>query len=285
LPDDRRPEGAGALRINVRRLVDAYVEHDLLTYASAISFQVLSAIVPFLLFGFGLLGFLSLEDVWRRELAPDLERNVSDAAFTVIDDVVETALESQQLFWVTAGFVLALWQISGAVRAVMGALNTLYRAPARRPWRRRMGVSLALGLGVGACFLLAIAVVTLVPLLYGDLGPVGNSAAFAARWALAGVLLLAVVALLVHFAPERHQPIAWVSFGSGLIMVAWLAMSGAFGFYLREIASYGSVFSNLATIVVLIGYLYASAVIFLGGVQVDALVRERRDEASTMLRD
>ena len=32
-------------------------------------------------------------------------------------------------------------------------------------------------------------------------------------------------------------------------------------------------FSSLATVVVLIGYRYASAVVFLGGVQVDALVR------------
>jgi membrane protein len=246
---------------------------------------VLSAIVPFLLFGVGLLGFLSLEDVWRRELAPDLEPNVSGAAFTVIDDVVETALDSRRLFWVTAGFALALWQISGAVRAVMGALNTLYRAETRRSWRRRMGVSLVLGLGVAACFLLAIAVLTLAPLLHGDLGTAGNVASAAARWALTGALLLAAVALLVHFAPERHQPIGWVSFGSGLIMVAWLTMSAGFGLYLREVASYGSVFSNLATIVVLIGYVYASSVIFLGGVQVDALVRERRDRASTMLPD
>jgi membrane protein len=146
-----------------------------------------------------------------------------------------------------------------------------------------MGVSLVLGLGVGACFLLAIAVLTLVPLLHGDLGAAGNAAAAAARWALTGGLLLAAVALLIHFAPEQHQPIGWVSFGSGMIMVAWLAMSAGFGFYLREIASYGSVFSNLATIVVLIGYVYASVVIFLGGVQVDALVRERRENASTML--
>jgi hypothetical protein len=43
----------------------------------------------------------------------------------------------------------------------------------------------------------------------------------------------------------------------------------------REIASYASIFGSLATIVVLIGYLYASSVIFLGGVQVDALHREQ----------
>jgi membrane protein len=262
----------------VRRIRDAFIEHELLTFASAISFQILSAIVPFVLFCFGLLGFLSLEGVWRDELGPDVKATVSNASFTVIDDVVQTALTEKQVFWVTAGFLLALWEISGAVRAVMGALNRQYRCTPRRSWKRRMAVSTALGLAIGACFLAAFAVVMVTPLLYGDLGIAGNAALFVARWAAAGLLLLLAVALLVHFAPERDQPIRWVSAGSTLVIVAWLVMSAAFGFYLREIADYDSVFSNLATVVVLIGYLYASALCFLGGVQVDALVRERLAE-------
>jgi membrane protein len=257
--------GRRSLRRGLRALVDAYVENDLLTYASAISFQVLSAIVPFLLFCFGLLGFLSLEDVWREDLAGELRPNVSGAAFTVIDDVVETALDSRQLFWVTAGFLIALWQVSGAVRAVMGAMNRIYADPTTRSWGRRMLVSFALGLAVGACFLAAIVVGSFSPLLYGDVGPLLSVLLFLARWAVVGALLLVAVAVLVHYAPERHQPIGWVSFGSLLIMFACV--------YLRDVADYGSVFSNLATVVVLIGYLYATAVVFLGGVQVDALVR------------
>ncbi|MEA3136042.1 MAG: rane protein [Thermoplasmata archaeon] len=94
-----------------------------------------------------------------------------------------------------------------------------------------------------------------------------------ARWAAAGALLLLAVGLLLHYAPERHQPLEWVSLGSLVIIVAWLAMSAAFGFYLTEVASYGSVFGPLATVVVLMGYLYFSTVIFLGGVQLDALAR------------
>ena len=53
-------------------------------------------------------------------------------------------------------------------------------------------------------------------------------------------------------------------------------MSIGFGVYLRDVADYNSIFGGLATVVVLIAYLYASAVVFLGGVQVDALVRDGR---------
>jgi membrane protein len=268
LPGSRR-----RLRANLRRFVDAYAENDLLTYASAISFQTLTSLVPFLLFGFGLLGFLHLDDVWSRELAPQIKANVSDAAFAFADEVVRKALTSRQVFWITAGFLIALWEVSGAVRAVMGALNTVYGLETRRSWTRRMLVSTALALAVGACWLAAIAVVVVGPLVYGDVDGVLAAVLFLARWAVAGALLLLAVAVLLHYAPERRSPLDWVTFGAVLIMAGWLLTSLGFGVYLRYIADYNSIFGGLATIVVLIAYLYGSAVVFLGGVQVDALLR------------
>jgi membrane protein len=260
-------------RAGLRRYVDAYVENDLLTYASAISFQILSAIVPFLLFAFGMLGFLHLEGVWSEDLAPDVKLAVSPTAFAFVDDTIRRALTEKQVFWVTAGFAIALWEVSGAVRAVMGALNRTYGIETQRSWGRRMGLSTVLALAVGACWLAAIAVVVLGPLLHGDApGPLA-ALLFLVRWGVAGTLLLIAVALLLHYSPERRRPLHWVTFGSVLIMAGWLAMSLGFGVYLREIADYNSIFGGLATVVVLIAYLYASALVFLGGVQLDALVR------------
>jgi membrane protein len=267
---------APASRARVRAFVDAYVEHDLLTFASAISFQILSSLVPFLLFAFGLLGFLHLDGVWRDELAPEIESGVSPAAFAFMDETIEKALTDRQVFWVSLGFLIALWEVSGAVRAVMGALNRIYRDETQRSWRRRMLISTALALVIGACWLGAIAVVVLGPLLYGDVEPVVGALLFVIRWGVAGALLLAAVAVLLHFAPERHQPLHWVTFGSVLIMAGWIAMSIGFGVYLRDVADYNSIFGGLATVVVLIAYLYASAVVFLAGVQIDGLVRNGR---------
>jgi membrane protein len=264
-----------AARRRVRELIDCYVEHDLLTFASAISFQLLSSLVPLLLFGFGLLGFLHLDGVWQDELAPQIKPNVSQTAFAMMNEVADKTLSSKQGFWVTAGFVIALWELSGAVRAMMGALNTVYRQPTERSWRRRMALSTLLALVMGGCVLGAIAVVVVVPAAVGDVSPAVGALLFLGRWAVAAALLLLAVAVVLHYAPEIEQPLHWVTRGTLLIMGGWVVMSIGFGIYLRDIASYNSVFGSLATIVVLIAYLYAAAVVFLGGVQVDALARGR----------
>ncbi len=260
-------------RAKVRRLIDGYADNDLLTYASAISFQVMSSLVPLILFAVGLLGFFDLEGVWRDELAPQIEPTVSQPAFALMDDVVTNVFEARTIFWVTAGFVLALWEISGAVRAVMGAVNRVYECPSRRSWTRRMLVSTALGLAVGACLLGAAAVVLITPLLYGDVAPGLAVLLLVLRWAAAAALVLLGVALLLHFGPEHTQPLGWVTRGTLMIMAGWLVMSAGFALYLRYVADYNSIFGGLASVVVLIAYLYAAAVVFLGGVQVDALIR------------
>jgi membrane protein len=257
----------------LREYAGAYEEHDLLTYASAISFQIITALVPALMFGFGLLGFLSLDNVWRDELAPDIRASVSKPAFAVIDDAVTKALTQHQLFWVSIGFAIALWQVSGGVRTVMGALNEVHGYSDGRTWVRRMATSLALALVLGACWLAAIAAVVLAPLLYGDVPPLLGLVLFLVRWSVAGVVLLLAVAVVLHYAPVREQPVRWVTRGALLIMGGWIVTSIAFGIYVRYIADYNSIFGSLATVVVLSAYLYVAAVVFLGGVQLDALAR------------
>jgi membrane protein len=83
------------------------------------------------------------------------------------------------------------------------------------------------------------------------------------------------VALVVHYGTATRQTLPWVSFGTGVVMAAWVAMSILFGFYATYVASYGSVFGHLATFFVLLLYVYASSIAFLVGIQVDACVRER----------
>jgi membrane protein len=270
--------------MDVRRLtkemLDGFERNDLLTYASAISFQVLTAIVPFLLFGLGVLGFLKLGAVWRTDLAPDVKVSVSHASYVVINNTVNHVIEKKQLFWLTGGFVLALWQVSGAVRAVMGALDGIYDCRRHRPFKERYVLSAWLSVAVGACLVASFGVARFVPLALGNPPLVLAILAFLARWFVSACFMALAVGLLAHFAPGVRRPLPWVSFGTGVVIVGWVGMSIGFGVYLTQIADYQSIFGHLATVIVVMAYLYASSVVFLGGLQLDAIVRSqmrRRD--------
>lgn len=260
-------------RALARDVVDGFERNDLLTYASAIAFQILTAIVPFLLFLLGLLGFLSLDEVWATDLAPEIRPHVARPVFSLIDDTARQVLEQRQLFWVTAGFLVALWQVSGAVRAVMGALDNVYGTRRHRPARERYPLSLGLAVAVGLLLVLAFSVVRFVPFVFDSAGAGLAVIEFLLRWLAAAGLLTLAVGLLMHYAPGVRRPLPWVTFGTGLVIGGWVAMSIGFGIYLTEIADYDSIFGHLATVIVLMAYLYAAAVVFVAGAQIDACVR------------
>ena len=279
--DSRSPherDGGTSLKTVVADVWQGFDTNDLQTSASALSFQVLTALVPGMLFVVGLLGFLGLESVWQDDVRPPFAEQVSPAVLKIADDTVSNVLGSQQLWWITIGAALAAWQLSGAVRATMGVLNRIYGTKETRGWKRRYGVSVALSVAVGALALLAVSTVFLIPLVDGDPSTALALVEGIGRWLVAGALTMLSVGLLVHFCPNREQQLGWVSLGAGLVVVGWLGMTGGFFLYLTRLASYGTVFGNLATIVVLLGYLYASAVVFLGGLRLDALLRERGGE-------
>jgi membrane protein len=251
----------------LREILDGFDRNDLLTFASAIAFQVFFALIPLVLFALGLMGGLGLQHVWTNDAAPKLQADMSGPAFTVLDTTVRKVLLQRQTFWMTFGAVITVWEISGAVRAVMDVFDRIYDADRKRAFKERYLVSIALSIGVGVLLLGAVALVQLGPLAVS--GPLALL-----RYPLAALLLLATVALLVRVAPATPQPAGWVSFGSIVVVVAWLGTSLVFTAYLTNVANYGSIFGNLATVIVIFEYLYLSSIAFLAGAQIDAIVRE-----------
>jgi membrane protein len=265
---------AMTLREAVRGVVRGYHEHDVLTFASAIAFQVLFAILPLALFGLGLLAGLGLQDQWTREWGPQVRDSMPPAAFRVVDDTVRRVLGERQVFWTTAGALLAIWKVSAATRAIMDVFDRIYGSRRPRSFAERMRVSLLLGTALAVLLVAAAGTVIL-----GDeaLAAVGldSPVILWLRWPLALTLLFGVVSLLVAYGPVEHQPVEWVTFGSTVVVAAWVGTSVVLSWYLTSVADYGSVFGALATVMVVLTYLYFASAAVLTGAELDALVRER----------
>ena len=63
---------------------------------------------------------------------------------------------------------------------------------------------------------------------------------------VAFVLLWAVIAMLLRWAPAKHVEFRWISIGSVLVILSWLGASLASGFYFRNIADFESTFGFVA---------------------------------------
>jgi membrane protein len=261
------------LRDLVREVVRRYDEHDVLTFAGSIAFQVLFAFIPLVLFGLGLLGGLGLESQWTHEWAPKVRGTMAPDVFKVVDETVRRVLHERQLFWTTIGAVIAVWKVSAATRGIMDVFDRIYGSRRERSFVERMRVSLLLGTAVAVLLLAAAASVILGDDLLRSAG-IDAGIILWLRWPVAIALLFAVVMLLVAYAPADRQPTRWVQFGAVVVVVAWVGTSVVLAWYLTSVADYGSVFGALATIVIALTYLYFATAAALTGAELDAMVRE-----------
>jgi membrane protein len=264
----------GSIRRTVHELAECFSEHALLTYASAISFRALVAIVPLTLLGLALLGAFGLEDVWTDTIAPALEDHLTQPVYNGIDFTVERVFSSDKASLIALATALVVWDMTWAVNAVMQALNRIHEVEERRPKLRRIGVAAGLGVAVVACLIGAVLVQAVAPSVTdGALDTVLSIA----RWPVAILLLWAAVTLLFRYAPAEKPEMRWASGGSLLVIATWLIASALFRGWVTEVADFKSATGSLTVFLVLTSYVMVSASIFLIGAEVDE--RARKQEA------
>jgi len=181
------------------------------------------------------------------------------------------------------GLVLAVWSASGYVSAFTRASNAIYDIAEGRPiWKTapvRLGVTVAtlLGLVVGA----VIVVVTgNVAEQVGKVFGLGHAAVRVwdiAKWPVLLLLVTLMLALLYWACPNVRQPrFRWISPGSALAVVIWLAASGGFAVYIANFASYNKTYGSLAGVIVFLVWLWISNLAVLLGAEFDAEIEHER---------
>jgi YihY family inner membrane protein len=255
-------------------------DNDLLSYGSSIAFQILYAVSPLVLVALAGLGVVGQRSLYARHIAPHLRRDMSHDAFRIVDTTARNVMTHKAGFWFSIGFLVILWGVSSAIRAMSQPLNLIVGAEEDRPlWERMLtsfGVALIVIVGVYGA-VLAVWAGRLVPTPSWWLAVL----VFCGRWGLAVGLLLGVGAALIRFVPAKKLPAAWVSVGSVLAAGSWIGATLVFTAYV-SLVSYTSLYGFFAIVVVLLAYLYYGSVSFLFGVVVDAQLRElvkRRERA------
>src|SRR5215210_2326706 len=131
-------------------VVGGFRRNGLANFAGAMAFREMLALIPFLLFLLSLLGFFDLQEVWKEDVAPEVEQNASEAAFKLVDDTVRQVLSQKQVWWLTVGLVLTVWELSAITRVTITALDRIYGYHRRRGLVEVLPRSLWLGVAM-AC--------------------------------------------------------------------------------------------------------------------------------------
>jgi membrane protein len=259
------------LKKYVQVWVRLFDEHELLTSAAAIALQTFVAMVALALLAIAVLGATGEERVWTKQIAPQIHPKVLPSVYAGIQETVLKVFSSSSTGLIALACALAVWEVSGAVRACMSALSKVYGTKDTRPWYIRFPISIALAVVLIAA-LAGTATLTL-GLRHAVHGGWAIPAA-AGRWLLTIVLLTLAFGILVRWAPAERRSTRWASGGAALVVIAWIVQSLIFDWYVRSLASYRSAVGSLTAVYLFTTYFYVGAIVLLVAIELDEQLRQ-----------
>jgi membrane protein len=273
----------------ITRLYVKAGEDNIFFLAGGIAFDVLFGAIPFLLMLVGIFGLvLSRVGGDPRKVVADYVLDILPPSPAVVDRtyrIVETVIAGRTSFGVV-GLVLFLWTSTRLIATLRSSLREIFDLPEERGIIEGKVFDVQMVLVAGTLFL-ANTGITLVLDTAQNLGIrlVGS------RWldvqtvqlvwgrVLAFVFILLMFLLIYRYLPRRRTPWRMAAVAAVFSALAWELLKGLFAVYILHAPSWQRVYGALVTPVIIVLWIYYSAVVFiLGGevAHVYELLRVRR---------
>lgn len=168
---------------------------------------------------------------------------------------------------------IALWIASRGTQAFMMAMNVAYNEREKRGLVKQNLIALALTVCLLMFSTLALVATVIVPAVIASLGIEGTRDWLIAllRWPLLAGFFMVALAVLYRLAPSRNDAKwRWVTPGSVVAVLLWLAASIAFSFYIGNFADYNQTYGSLGAVVGVLIWFWVSAFVVILGAELNA---------------
>lgn len=264
------------------RIIHALGHHNLTVVAAGVAFYFLLSVVPLLAAMVSIYGLVAdpalvQETVMSTaEVLPAEGRAVLESQLMRISSTTEESLS----LGVLTGIVLSLWSAAYGTNALMVGLNVAYATPETRHVVFRYVVSFALLAAGMIPALIGITALAVLPVALSSYGLQGfDPVVDFIRWPLLALGFMAYIALLYRWGPARpRQRTAWVTPGAVVATALWVAVSLGFSNYVSTFDAYTETYGSLAGVIVLLMWLWLTALVILVGAEVNAEIEHQTNE-------
>ncbi|MBQ2061257.1 MAG: YihY/virulence factor BrkB family protein [Oscillospiraceae bacterium] len=261
----------------IGRVVLRYYEHDVARDSAALTYYLLFAIFPLLIFISVLLGALAL----NVERITEFLSNVAPPAVAgIVENYLNYVSEntSSKLMWFS--LVFSIWFPMRATSCLMHSLRkALGYGPPKSIWLSTLRTLVFAVLLIGT-----IVVTTLLSMVGGRALhfvserveiPEGFITAWGyLRFVLMALVMATMLSALYMLAAGERLPLRRVLPGVISSLVAWLLVSMAFSYYVEHFAHYAEFYGSIATIVVVLLWLYWSGSVLIMGAELNGALIE-----------
>lgn len=267
-------------------------ERRLLGLSSEIAYNSMLSLFPAILAILTAIGLFqeSLQSTFR-QIALQLSKVAPDEVLVLVRDFAQEITQNKNRGLFSISFVAAIWIASGALNTVMTALDQIHQIPpqkARPFWKAKL-ISIALTIGTIILLVIASFLVFISDLILEFFVRESGLDFLLFVWqVLSWPLALWAVSSAFAFI-YRYGPSCWDSGtpmmpGAILAAVSWAVISALFRMYVANFGNYNQAYGAVGAVIVLMLWLYLSAVVVLVGEQLNVTVGDAmRSHSKTII--
>ncbi|MCU5746223.1 YihY/virulence factor BrkB family protein [Staphylococcus sp. SQ8-PEA] len=247
--------------------------------AAQLSYYFMLSLFPMLIFLLSIVPLVGVEPSTIKDMITEhVPPGYSKEASAIINDIMSNASGGV----LSIGLILALWSASNGMTQIMNAFNVAYDVEDNRNFIVSKLLSVLFTLAMVIVMPIAIILPTfgqqISDLLFGPLG-LGNQV----KWVFNLIrIILPILIVLVSFiilytlAPNVKIKLLSVIPGAIFSTIVFLVGSWLFGFYISNFANYSKTYGSLASIIILMLFLYIVGFIIIIGAEINAIFHQRK---------
>jgi membrane protein len=259
----------------LKRTYQDTVEDDAFGLAAQLAYYFFLALFPAILCVIALASFFPLHN-FTDEMVASLGRFAPAQMLALVREQMVRLAEGNHGGILSIGVLGAIWSSSAALVAIINAMNKAYDIEDSRPWWKVRIIAVLLTIGLALFIVLSFGLIIAGPQLADwlaakyALGGVFVWTWKILQWPLAFALVVTGIGLVYYFAPDAEQSWAWITPGSLVAAILWVAGSLAFRYYVVNFAGYESTYGAVTGVILLLLWFYLSGFVIILGAEVAA---------------
>ncbi|WP_034869111.1 YihY/virulence factor BrkB family protein [Clostridium lundense] len=266
--------------MNIKDLIQRILDDEIPALASQLSYSLLLAFFPFLIFLMTLVGFSSIDSEF---VLSEISRVLPNNAYELVHNTVLEILETKNTNLLSFGIIFTLWTASSGFRSVIKGINKAYDEKEKRSFFKVVLISIISTLGLGFLIIL-----TILLLVFGQIigyilaKKIGVSYLFEVIWNVIRYMIILfsmilIFALMYRYIPSRRLQWKEVIPGAIFATVGWVIASVGFAFYVNNFGNYSRVYGSIGAVIVLLTWLYLTSIIIIVGGEINAAIAFNKD--------
>jgi len=251
----------------ILRTAEGAGNHDVAHRAAAVAYYAFVSVFPLLLGIIAILGFVLPSINLQEELLKYVGENIPGAT-NILKQNIDSIIQSRGAVGVIS-IIIFFWGASAMFSAVHLSINRAWDISRYKPFFIRKARELGMALSTGILFLLSLGASALISILRGvfDMPAADLIIVNIGSRVVAFLLMMAVFLLLYKTVPNTRTYWRNVWPGALLAAIFFEIARTLFVIYIENFANYQLIYGSLASIIVLLVWIYYSAFIMILGAE------------------